>query len=85
MEWLAFIATIFGIINGFSSIPQSIKIFKRKSAKDISIIAFSLAFIGVIVWLIYGITIKNTPIITSNSAATISIGTILVGWILYGN
>lgn len=81
---LGILATIFGMVNGGSTIPQTIKIFRRKSAKDISILSFSLAFIGVFVWLVYGIKLQNYPIIISNSIATLSIGAVVFGWFLYG-
>ena len=81
---LAILATIFGIINGGSAIPQAIKIFKRKSAKDISILSFVLAFIGVFIWLLYGIQLQNSAIIMSNSVATLSVSAVVIGWFLYG-
>jgi len=84
MEWLAILATVFGIVNGGSAIPQAIKIFVRKSAKDISIISFSMAFVGVFVWLLYGIQLGNVPIMISNSVATLSVGAVLIGWFWYG-
>ena len=83
-DTLAILATIFGMVNGGSAIPQAIKIFIRKSAKDISILSFSLAFLGVFVWFLYGIQLQNYPIIISNSIATLSVGTVIVGWFLYG-
>ena len=84
MELLTILATIFGIINGGSAIPQVIKIFRRNSAKDISIISYSLAFLGVFIWLLYGIQLANFPIIISNSVATVSVFFVILGWVLYG-
>ncbi len=83
MTVLSILATIFGIVNGGSAIPQGIKIFKRKSAKDISKLSFSLAFTGVFIWLLYGIQLRNFPIIISNSVATLSVGIVLIGCHLY--
>jgi len=84
MNILPILATIFGLVNGFSPIPQAIKIFKGKSAKDISIISYSLAFLGVFIWLLYGIQLNNLPIIMANSAGTLTLFIIIIGWFLYG-
>ena len=45
--------------------PQVFKIMKRKSAKDVSLITYSIFAIGGYVWSVYGILIKEIPIITS--------------------
>jgi MtN3 and saliva related transmembrane protein len=60
-----------GLISSITFIPQVIKTWRSKSAKDISLLMFTFATASVIMWLIYGILIKNTPIIFTN-------GTILV-------
>jgi MtN3 and saliva related transmembrane protein len=60
-----------GLISSITFIPQVIKTWRSKSAKDISLLMFTFATASVIMWLIYGILINNIPIIFTN-------GTILV-------
>ncbi|MFA4953120.1 MAG: SemiSWEET family transporter [Candidatus Pacearchaeota archaeon] len=84
MSLLAILATIFGLGEGIFNIPQVYRIFKRKSARDLSIITFSFQIISVIVWLFYGIEISNSPIIISNIFATITLSMIIIGWVIYG-
>jgi MtN3 and saliva related transmembrane protein len=84
MTTLSILATIFGTISGFANIPQAYKIFKRKSAKDISIITYTLVFLGTITWLLYGIQLKDFPLIFSNSIALIFITLVIIGWFMYG-
>ena len=84
MTVLSVIATVFGAVSGLANVPQAHKIFKRKSAKDISIITYSIVFMGVIIWLLYGIELKNFPLIITNTLATITVGAVVVGWFLYG-
>ena len=56
-----------GLFTTFSVIPQIIKIFKTKSARDISVI-FSLMFVvGGLLWLSYGIVDRLVPIILWNT------------------
>jgi MtN3 and saliva related transmembrane protein len=84
MTVLSVLATIFGIIGGFANIPQVIKIFKRKSAKDISITSYALIFAGTLVWVLYGIEIKNLPLMIANGLGCISCSLVIIGWFLYG-
>ena len=84
MTLLSILATIFGTIGGLANLPQWIKIFKRKSAKDISIITYSLVLLGSITWLLYGIEMKNFPLIISNVFGAINVGLVVVGWYKYG-
>lgn len=62
-EWLGYVA---GTISTLTFLPQVIKTWKTKSAKDISIYMFVFATISVIMWLIYGLLIKNGSIIYTN-------------------
>lgn len=84
MTILSILATLFGTISGIANLPQAIKIFKRKSAKDISILTYSFLFIGAVIWILYGIEIKNFAIIITNIFGTINIGLVVIGWFLYG-
>jgi len=84
MTVLSILATIFGTIGRLANIPQVYRIFKRKSAKDISIATYIMVLAAVIVWVLYGIEIKNFPIIIANLIATISAALVVLGWLLYG-
>ena len=47
-------------------LPQVIKTYRTKSARDLSLGMFSIFTTGVGLWLIYGIVIGNWPIIAAN-------------------
>lgn len=47
-------------------IPQVIKIYKIKNASEISILTFSIFSAGVFLWFVYGIMIKEWPVIIAN-------------------
>jgi MtN3 and saliva related transmembrane protein len=57
-----------GTMSAIVFLPQVIKTYRSKSAKDISILTFSFATISVILWLVYGIIIMNGPVIYTNSS-----------------
>jgi MtN3 and saliva related transmembrane protein len=56
-----------GTISSITFLPQVIKIWQTKSAKDLSIPMLLLLVLGVSMWLAYGIIINNIPVIYTNS------------------
>mgnify|MGYP001591946792 CR=1 FL=1 len=84
MTLLSILATIFGTASGLANFPQAYKIFRRKSAKDISIITYSFLLSGAVIWVLYGIEIKNFPVVATNILGAINIGLVVLGWTLYG-
>jgi len=56
-----------GSISAITFLPQVIKTWKSRSAEDISMLTFTFATISVIMWLVYGIILKDIPIIYTNS------------------
>ena len=46
--------------------PQSIKAWKTKSTKDISLYMFLLLVVGVLSWVVYGILISSLPLVIAN-------------------
>jgi MtN3 and saliva related transmembrane protein len=84
MTTISVLATIFGTIMALANLPQAYKIFKTKSAKDISMITYSLLLAGAIVWILYGVERKDFPLIFANSIGVIAIGLVIFGWCLYG-
>jgi MtN3 and saliva related transmembrane protein len=84
MTLITVLATIFGTISGAANFPQAYKIFRRKSAKDISIITYSFLELGAIIWILYGIEIGEFPVIITNIVGAIAIGLVVIGWLLHG-
>ncbi len=84
MTILSVLATISGSVMALASLPQIYKIFKRKSAKDISALSYSFFAIGGIIWLLYGIELSSSAIILSNALSITTSISVLIGWFLYG-
>ena len=61
-----------------SFLPQLIRVWRRKSADDISLIMFLLFSFGVALWLVYGIQIRSLPIIAANFVTLILALAILI-------
>ena len=39
---------------------------------------------GAIIWIFYGIELKNFAVIITNSFGALNIGLVVIGWFLYG-
>lgn len=74
-EILGFIAAALGSI---SFLPQVIKIWRLRSVKELSMSMYILYTISVVLWLIYGIIIKSSPLIIAEMVTLILVSTILV-------
>ena len=60
-----------GALTTISFLPQVIKTWKSKSAKDLSFGMFGIFSLGVLLWLIYGITLNSFPIISANACTLV--------------
>ena len=56
-----------GILTTISFLPQVIKTWKSRSAKDLSLMMLLLLMLGVVLWLIYGLLVMDAAIIYTNS------------------
>ena len=65
IEIFNIVVSIFGILMSIGHFPQSYKIYKNKTAKDVSLITYFIFFIGSFIWLAYGIILNEVPIIIS--------------------
>jgi MtN3 and saliva related transmembrane protein len=72
---IGFIAAAF---TTFSFLPQTIKSWRTRETEDLSLFMLSFLAVGLFLWFLYGLLLKNGPIILSNG-----IGCSLVLSVLY--
>lgn len=72
-----------GGLTTIAFIPQVIKVWKTKSTHDISLAMFVMFWIGILLWLVYGIMIGSKAIMIANSLTLILAGSILYFKIKY--
>ena len=65
MNTLQIVTTIVGIAMSLGYFPQAYKIYKSKSAENISLLTFSVFGLGTLLWTVYGFSIKDLTIILS--------------------
>ena len=71
IEILNLLVTLMGVLMSLGHFPQAYKIYKRKSSKDISLVTYSIFTFGSIIWLAYGITLNQLPIVITFIIAVI--------------
>tara|TARA_B100000683_G_scaffold275456_1_gene326308 strand:+ start:8210 stop:8470 length:261 start_codon:yes stop_codon:yes gene_type:complete len=72
------IGLIAAVCTTFAFIPQVMKVWKTKQTKNLSLRMYSIMFIGIILWLVYGIRIDSLSIIMANVVTATLVGTIMV-------
>ncbi len=63
MNILQIATTIVGTVMSLGYFPQAYKIYKSKSAENISIFTFSIFSVGTLLWTVYGFSINDITLI----------------------
>ena len=77
MDPVSVLGLIAGACTTISFLPQVIKTWKTRSAKDLSLGMFSFFCFGVLLWLIYGIMVMDIPVIAANFVTLMLSSTLL--------
>jgi MtN3 and saliva related transmembrane protein len=73
-----------GTLTTIAFLPQLVKVWRSKSAKDISMTWLVTFTAGVSLWLIYGLLLGQMPIVLAN-AVTLGLTVVILGFKLrYG-
>jgi MtN3 and saliva related transmembrane protein len=67
-----------GACTTIAFLPQVIKTWRSRSAKDLSLSMFSIFTLGVSLWLVYGFLDNNIPVIAANLITLMLAATLLV-------
>jgi uncharacterized protein with PQ loop repeat len=67
-DLLAATATMYGLLGASSSLLQARRMIRRRQSRDVSLGFLATITGGYLIWLLYGITILNIPLIAADSA-----------------
>ncbi|MFM9975992.1 MAG: SemiSWEET family sugar transporter [Beijerinckiaceae bacterium] len=81
VEWIGGLAAFLTTV---SWLPQAVKTITTRQTRDISLWAQVLLFVGIALWLIYGIAINSWPLIGANVVTIVLIGLIIVMKLRHG-
>ena len=60
------LALAVAIIEPLSTVPQIVEIYTTKNVESLSLLSWLLFMVASVIWLVYGIKIKNVPLIASS-------------------
>lgn len=66
------------VLTTASFVPQVYKAWTQKATKDISLTMYLSFFVGVVLWLIYGIHIESLSIILANGVTSLLVLTVIL-------
>ncbi|MES2544269.1 MAG: SemiSWEET transporter [Bacteroidota bacterium] len=70
MDYIPIIGYVAAALTTIANFPQTYKIIKTKSTKDISFTTYTFLTIGCSLWVIYGILNNDIPLIIANAIST---------------
>jgi len=78
-----FLGIIGSLIVCASVIPQVVRTYRTKSARDLSITYLSSLMTGLILLMVYSVYVKDLVFIFGNTLSILSIGTLMGLWTRY--
>ncbi len=67
MNFITVLGLLAGTLTTVSFLPQMLKTWQTKSAKDLSLVMLITFNLGIFLWLVYGIILDALPIILANA------------------
>jgi MtN3 and saliva related transmembrane protein len=78
MDFIKIIGFVAASLTTFAFFPQAIKVIRTRDTKSISLVMYFVVTAGLLLWLIYGILLRDLPLVLANSITLIPAITILV-------
>jgi MtN3 and saliva related transmembrane protein len=78
MTFTTIIGLMAAVLTTVAFVPQALKTIRTKHTQDLSLVMYSIMTLGILLWLIYGIAMRDLPIILANAVSIVLSGTILV-------
>lgn len=75
--------TAIGVLASLSSVPQALKIWSTGVVAGISLTTEALALGAVLAWFLYGLYIRNKPLVVTSALSAIVLGTVIAQILWY--
>jgi MtN3 and saliva related transmembrane protein len=75
--WFEAVGLAAACLTTFSFLPQAIRIWRTRSARDVSLVMYVMMTTGCCLWLIYGLLIQSVSLIFSNGVGVLMVGSVL--------
>ena len=77
MDWTSILGFTAAFFTTVCNIPQAVKIIRTKETKGVSAPTYAALFIGLVIWVIYGILKEDWPVIVANTISALICGIVL--------
>jgi len=83
MDAVTTLGLLAGALTTVSFLPQLVKVWRSRSAGDISLAMYLIITTGFLLWLLYGVIIASVPVILANAVTLLIAVMILILKIKY--
>ncbi len=73
-----------GFLTTVSMLPQLIKALRTRNTRDLSLGMLSILFLGIILWMGYGLMKNDLPLILANATSLVLVGPVVILKLKYG-
>lgn len=70
MDGFTILGLVAGALTTSGYIPQIVKGFRTKRMQDVSMMMISILCVGMFLWILYGLSQSDIPLIVSNTVGT---------------
>lgn len=74
-DWIGIVA---GTLTTIAFVPQVLRVWRTRTARDLSLATFAIFMTGVALWLVYGVMIASVPIVLANAVTLVLAGSIVL-------
>lgn len=60
------VGSLAGTLTTVAYVPQVVKVFRSRSTEDLSWPTFLCLWLGIVLWIVYGVMLGENPIIVAN-------------------
>lgn len=78
------IGAVAAVLTTVAFVPQVWRIWKTRSARDLSLPMYAIFTVGVALWFVYGLELGAWPIIACNGLTLLLAGTVLAMKLRFG-
>ena len=71
MDLATVLGTVAGVLTTAAFVPQVVKTWRTRSARDISGVMFAAFSIGVALWIVYGVLVRAAPVVVANGVTLV--------------
>lgn len=78
MDPITYVGLAAGFFTSFALLPQVVKAVRTRKTRDLSLIMLFVLWMGIVLWLAYGLLLPDLPLALWNAISFVLASTILV-------